>query len=146
MPKPINERRAAKNKLILENKNKSNDATIIVWSFARVDRNGEFAFDINRDDFDVGEFLEKLMEFSTMKWFELFPRDERKSRHHPLSKDSLSKKAEERIKFMHLENDSDSIYSLALGGKKRLIGIRDGAVFQIIWYDANHEFVPGNKK
>ena len=35
MPKPINERRASKNKLILENKNKSNDATIIVWSFAR---------------------------------------------------------------------------------------------------------------
>ena len=46
---------------------------------------------------------------------------------------------------MHLEEDADIIYSLALGSKERLIGIRKGAVFQVVWYDATHEFAPGKK-
>ena len=119
---------------------------LIVWSFAKIDRNGEFAFNPNRKDFKLDDFLQKLLEFSTMKWSELFPPDERKSRHHALKESSLSKQALTRIEALKLDEEIDNLFSLALSGKVRLIGIREGAVFQVVWYDANHEFAPSTKK
>ena len=101
---------------------------------------------MNRKDFDLEDFLQKLLEFSTMTWQELFPKDDKKSRHHPLSPESFSKQATERINFMKLEEETDSIYSLALNGQTRLIGIRKGTIFQVIWYDAEHKFAPSNLK
>lgn len=59
---------------------------------------------------------------------------------------SNDKQATERINFMCLEEDTDSIYSLALNSKVRLIGIRKGATFQVVWYDANHKFAPSKLK
>ena len=144
--KKFNERRKREEKFIVSKTPESNDNAVIVWSFEKVDRNGEFAFDLNREDFELEDFFKKLLDFSTMKWCELFPPDESKSRHHPLSESSLSKQALSRIKALQLEEDTDNLYSLALGGKVRLIGIRRGTIFQVIWYDANHEFAPSEKK
>ena len=146
MGKKTKERLVKKNKQTISSKSASTDNSVIVWSFERIDRNGEFAFDTNRQDFDVKDFLSKLLEFSTMTWQELFPKDDKKSRHHPLSPESFSKQAIERINFMKLEDETDSIYSLALNGQTRLIGIRKGAIFQVIWYDANHKFAPSKLK
>lgn len=146
MGKITKERRVDKRKITASPKFESNDNVIILWSFEKIDRNGAFAFDTNRKDFDVEHFFKKILEFSTMKWCELFPSDDKKSRHHPLSPDSLSKQAKERIFFMNLEEETDSIYSLALTGKIRLIGIRKGSVFQAIWYDANHDFAHSKLK
>ena len=145
-PKVTKEQPSRKIKSTGTETRESNDDSVIVWSFEHIDRNGKFAFDIPRKDFKLEEFLEKLLEFSTMKWCELFPPDSRKSRHHPISRTSISQEAEERIQFMQLEEETDSLFSLALNGKTRLIGIRKGIVFQVIWYDSNHEFAPSKKK
>ena len=120
----------------------SDDKSVILWSFNRIDRNGIFAFDISRKDFDLKDFLTKLLTFSTITWSDLQPPDGRKSRHHSLSPSPFSKDAQERIKSMQLEEETDSFYSLALNGQTRLIGVRNGKVFQVIWYDSKHEFAP----
>ncbi|MBR5913977.1 MAG: hypothetical protein IKZ58_06415 [Selenomonadaceae bacterium] len=146
MGKKFKERRTAKEKILISLPPASTDNCIIVWSFDKVDRNGIFSFDLSRKDLDIENLFQKILEFSTMKWCELFPTDKRKSRHHTLSKESLSKQALERIEVLKLDEDTDSIFSLALNNKARLIGIRNGAVFQVIWYDANHEFSISNKK
>lgn len=146
MGKKTKERQVKKNKPTVSLKTILNDNSVIVWSFERIDRNGEFAFDTSRADFDTEDFLDKLLKFSTMKWCELFPKDKGKSRHHSLSPESFSKQAIDRINFMELEGETDSIYSLALSGQTRLIGIRQGAVFQVVWYDSSHMFAPSKKK
>ena len=83
-----------------------------------------------------------------MTWTEISRQthDNGKSKHHFLDEDSLSDDAIERIRKKHLEDKVDSIFSFALNNKVRIIGVRDGAEFQVIWYDANHVFANSNKK
>ena len=62
-----------------------------------------------------------------------------------LSYDGISQKGKDRIKVKHLEEYNDSIFSFALENKIRIIGIRDGNKFHVIWFDLNHEFFPSKK-
>ncbi|MBR1647097.1 MAG: hypothetical protein IJ685_10015 [Selenomonadaceae bacterium] len=114
----------------------------IIWSFSDVDRDGKFAF--NPKEIDCQKLLEKLIDFSSMKWSELVPMDGGKSPHHRLSPQALSAEAKARIKAKGLEEESDAIFSFRLSNKERLIGIRNGVIFKAIWYDANHEFAPSH--
>ena len=120
----------------------------IIWLFDNVDKDGIFAFDINRPDFDHKEFLDKLLSYSNMTWGEIRKQthDSGKSKHHFLEDVcKFSKEARERVKAKKLENDSDSIFSFALNNKVRIIGIRQREFFHVIWYDKNHEFYPSAK-
>lgn len=146
MGKTVREKRTPKKKTTASAKFASNESSIIIWAFDKIDRNGEFAFDPRREDFDAVDIFQKILGFSNMKWYELFPPNTGKSRHHPLSPDSFSKQAVERIKLMELEDETDAIYSFAISGKIRLIGIRDGAIFHVVWYDPNHNFAQSKLK
>ena len=119
-----------------------------IWSFDNIDTNGDFAFDLTRDDLNTDFILGKLISYSSMTWQEILRQthDNGKSKNHELNLDRLSQKAVERIKKKHLNIDVDSLFSFALDNIKRLIGIRKDATFQVIWYDANHEFCPSPKK
>lgn len=68
-----------------------------------------------------------------------------KGKHHFLSAEGLSKQAKERIKAKRLEDQTDAIYSLALQNVIRIIGVREGATFYVVWYDPKHEFYPSKK-
>lgn len=146
MGKKIKERRIFGKKLLINIPAESTDNDVIVWRFDKIDKDGDFAFDINRKDFDTKMVFQKILEFSSMSWNELIPSDSRKSRHHILAKSSFSEKALMRIEHLKLEEYTDAFYSFALNSKARLIGIRKGAIFQVVWYDANHEFAPSEKK
>ncbi len=120
-----------------------------IWRFDKIDRDGKFAFDLSRKDFKHQEVLQKLMEYGNMKWGEISKQQHDKSgksKHHYLDIESLSHEAEIRINVKCLEEDTDRIYSFALQNLLRIIGIRDGAEFHIVWYDPNHEFCPSSKK
>ena len=117
-----------------------------VWSFARVDRDGSFMFDPRRSDLDIEMLVEKLMSLSSMTWQEL-KRSTHDSaghtKHHYLSnRDRWSIAARERFDCKCRPEEEDMIFSFALNNKQRLIGLRDGAVFHIIWFDAEHQFYP----
>lgn len=126
----------------------SSDNKKVVWRFDMIDRSGKFAFDLNRDDFQYKDFLEKLIDYSSMTWTEVKNQthDNRKSKHHFLSPESLSKEAYERLKVRELEQYLDSIFSFSLENKLRLIGIRKNENFHILWYDPEHEICPSKKK
>ena len=120
-----------------------------VWGFEMIDRDGKFAFDLTRNDLNPKFLLDKLIGYSSMTWQEItrHTHDGGKSKHHRLEDlDRLSKAARERIERKNLSLELDALFSFALDNVKRLIGIRQGAVFQVIWYDANHEFAPSEKK
>ncbi len=126
----------------------SSDSEKIVWLFDNLDMAGEFAFDVNREDFHHKEVMEKMIAYSSMTWAEIKRQthDGGKSKHHEIDVESLSLKAVERIRAKHLEEATDSIFSFALQNKLRILGIREGRFFHVLWYDPEHQACPSQKK
>ena len=148
MSKRFDERRASKNKLTKNPERISTDSEVCFWTFKKIDKDGDFAFDPQRQDFDTKDFLLKMLSYSQMTWREikLQTHDAGKSKNHELSSKSLSLKAKERISAKGLGEYEDALFSFALNNKVRVIGVRLGAEFQVVWYDANHDFAPSSKK
>lgn len=126
----------------------STDGEKIIWMSDKIDRSGNYAFNINRADFDHKEVLGKIVDYSSMTWGEVKRQthDDGKSKHHFLTPGSLSKEAVERLKAKDLEEFSDYIFSFALQNKIRIIGIRNGEKFHVLWYDPDHEICPSKKR
>lgn len=126
----------------------SSDNTKVLWVFDNVDKDGDFSFDIDREDFNHKLVLEKMMEYATMTWNEVNRQthDKGKSKHHFISYDTLSKQAAFRIQAKHLTQDTDLIYSFALQNRLRIIGIRKNEKFHVLWYDPYHQVCPSKKK
>lgn len=129
------------------NVTESSNSEYPAWMFDKLDRNGKFAFCYDSEQFDAKDFLDKVIQYSTMTWGKIIEQkhDENKSKHHYI-KNGLSKDAEERIKEMELDEYTDSIFSFAFDNTLRIIGIREGRNFHVIWYDKKHEFCPSHKK
>lgn len=123
----------------------SSECEKVLWVFDMVDNKGQFAFDVNREDFEHRNFLEKLPAYSRMTWAEVRRQTHEcgKSNHHYLTEVSrLSRAAQDRIKQLGLEGDTDRIYSFSLDNMLRIIGLRDREKFHALWYDARHEVYP----
>lgn len=146
MSKKIQVEKLKSKKRVIVNK-ESTDNEKVIWIFDWIDTDGNFAFNPNREDFDCRKVLEKIISFSNQTWAEIkkATHDKGKSKHHMLSYDGISQKGKDRIKVKHLEEYNDSIFSFALENKIRIIGIRDGNKFHVIWFDLNHEFFPSKK-
>lgn len=120
-----------------------------VWAFDRIDRDGEFAFDVKREDFDAKAVFEKMIYYNSMTWAEIDRQthDKGKSKHHFI-KDlrGLSKECIDRIKKMHLDEEIDNIFSFALTNTVRVFGLRELGMFYVLWYDPYHKIYPSKKK
>lgn len=129
-------------------KQPNNDNMNIVWAFDKIDRDGLFAFDPSREDFNHREIIDKLISYSSLTWGEIKRQthDGGKSKHHYLDSSSLSKEAANRLSQLHLEEESDCVFSMALQNKLRLIGLVHGDKFHVIWYDPEHKVCPSKKK
>ena len=46
----------------------STDGEKIIWMFDKIDRSGNYAFDVNSVDFDHKEILGKMVDYSSMTW------------------------------------------------------------------------------
>lgn len=119
-----------------------------VWTFTDIDMTGEFAFDVRRAGFRHGDVMEKMIDYSNMTWAEVKRQthDQGKSKHHYVQYESLSRDARERLKVKGLEESSDALFSFALDNTLRIIGIREGERFKVLWYDPKHEVCPSTKK
>ena len=119
----------------------SSDSKRPIWIFRNLYRACKFAFDTKRADFDYRDFIEKMIQFSNMTWNEIKKQthDEGKSKHHSISYDSLSKDARQRFDVKQLSDYEDAIFSFAFNNLTRVIGIRKGENFEVLWYDPRHE-------
>ncbi len=127
---------------------RSTDDKNVIWVFDKLDKGGEFAFNIDGDGFRHHDFLDKMICYSNRKWSEVKrdTHDKGKSKHHFLEIDTLSKAAQERIKKLKLEEFSDAIFSFAFDNKWRVIGIRENELFHVVWYDPEHKFSTSHLK
>ena len=148
MTRRLNKKSPKSSKPLGKKQNDSFANVTPVWTFRNIDTDGNFAFNPNRKDFDTVDFLNKMIAYSNMTWSAIGQQthDNGKSKHHFLSETTLSNAAVERIKAKELEDKTDLIFSFALNNTVRVIGIRDKAEFEVIWYDANHKFAISNKK
>lgn len=120
----------------------SSDNMNSVWLFDKLDRNGSYAFDIYRKDFDPVLFLDKMISYSNMTWqqIKLQTHDKgNKSKNHFVEVEDLNKEIQDRIRALHYEEYSDSIFSFALQNLVRVFGIRENEFFHVVWYDPKHE-------
>lgn len=74
-----------------------------------------------------------------MQWGEIERQthDQGKSSNHWISKDELSKMAQDKLKQEHLD-DIEELYSLRLNNMRRLLGVREGEVFFLYWIVSDH--------
>lgn len=120
-----------------------------VFHFEYVDRDGPFAFNPYCSKFKSDDFIEKIINFSSMTWMEIAreTHDYGKSKHHYLKDMSkMSKDAIERLKIKKLDDLHEELYSFAFTNLLRIIGLREGDNFYILWYDSKHEVYPSAKK
>ena len=109
------------------------------WRVGRIDRDWNWCFhDI--DGGDLRTVIDRLRSFETMNW----PDIERGGSHF-VSVDQLIPEAQKRLQELRLD-DFDELFSLRCTGKARIWGMRINNVFSALWWDANHEICPAEKR
>lgn len=119
----------------------SDDTKTISWRFSKVDRNGSWKCSLKLlNEEKVKEIIRKLHDLDSMTWGDL-----KGKRNHSIPVSGISKTAQKRLTEIQ-RDDIDDLFSIGLCGKERVFGIRDGDVFNILWWDPNHTVCPSIKK
>jgi len=113
------------------------------WRFQKIDKfHSKWALKI--DD----EILEKLANFETMKWKEIFI--DSKKQNHTVDIGKIGKDAQNRLNELSKQKPDDmdfNLCSLRLGGKHRIWGlINKEGICYLLWNDPKHDVYPSLKK
>ena len=110
----------------------STDSEPIVWGLARIDNQCQWAWcDVDKATF-WGKIFPRLGAFESMTWTEAFGRA-----NHAIPIHKLEPAARRRLEELQLD-DRDRLYRLSVQGLPRIWGVREGAKFCVLWYDATH--------
>lgn len=112
---------------------------LIAWHFHVMDSDGDWPCDIET----ITEISCRLHEYETKRWFEV----EKIKNNHPMSTRSIEPKAQRRLVKLGLD-DTGTLYQLYIAGKgkkRRLWGLRQENIFQILWWDPDHTVYIPNK-
>ncbi len=111
------------------------------WRLSAMDMEGPFGWgELMGAGIFWDEIFPKLKEFESMTWGEIEGR-----RHHAISVDGLSRKARARLREIQMD-DIDEVFSFALAGTHRIIGIRDRHALKILWWDPHHQVCLSKKR
>lgn len=116
-----------------------------IWAFQRCDMYHE-KWSIKNCNSFYEEILDKLISFEGQTWAEIQSAAGGRrngTNSHFENVCDLTKDAQKRIKELKL--DIDQIFSLRLTATLRLYGILEDGVFNILWYDPNHEIYESKK-
>ena len=110
-----------------------------VWSIAVFDHAGPWGrAKCETEGHLWDEIFPKLRDYESMTWGEIY---RNKKRDHSVPVGGISKEAQERLVQLRLD-DVDELFRFRLSGKMRVWGIRDGRVFQLLWWDPDHAIWP----
>ena len=108
------------------------------WRFSTVDKGGAYAWPIGKPE--ELKIVGKLHSFDSMLWSQIEGND-----HHHLSSESLSSEALKRLKTIGKDDEVDLLFSFHLGGKSRIVCIRDRNIAKLLWFDPEHKVCPPKK-
>lgn len=108
------------------------------WSFKLLDNTYNKWQITNAED-----ILCELKAYEGMQWQDIMSASGGKrkghgSNSHYISISDIKKEAQDRLVALNLD-DQDTIFSLRIGGQKRIWGLLRSRVLEIIWYDEKHE-------
>lgn len=120
----------------------STESKTIVWHINIIDRYGNWGWNkVNKKIF-WGYIFKKIESFESMTWSEI---KKNKKSNHSIEVSKICHDAQNRLIEIE-QDDIEELFSLRIGGKKRIWGIRDGRVLKILWWDPNHTVCPSFKK
>jgi len=92
------------------------------------------------------EVLHYLGDYSGKTWAEIEAErtggKQRHKKHHSMDVTKLPQAARTRLQAHFGDDAPDALFRFRLSGKGRLWGIRDGAIFHLLWYDPLHRVYP----
>lgn len=115
---------------------------IPVWRFYRNDRYHDTWSIRNCCNFNE-DVMDKLHDFEGQTWNDIINTNGVDTNHY-VETHKLIKKAQERLQDLNIFEDQ--LFSLRLNGKTRLYGVLENGVFNILWFDSEHEIYPSKKK
>lgn len=113
----------------------------IVWRIGLLDRCGKWGWSEIENVVLWDKILKKMKDFESMTWAEI----KKGGQNHSVPKFKLCPDAQRWLHDKGLD-DVDGLFGLRLSGKKRVYGIRNGRVLDVIWWDPNHTVCPARKK
>lgn len=114
----------------------------MAWRFSTADRNGTFAWDIQRliESGDLENILNTLRDMEGLSLSQF-----RQQGSHPVVTHKLEKCARDRLMEIELD-DLDSLFSFRITGRGRIWCIQDRHIMRILWWDPEHQVCPSLKK
>jgi len=109
-----------------------------VWSLAILDLDGAFGWQHLRPD-QLEALLARLRDLEKLTWNEILVKGKRHNHHIPMG--NCSKTARKRLRELKLD-DIDDVLSLRINSRARVIGILDGFVARVLWWDPEHKVCP----
>ena len=117
------------------------DHQTICWHLGKFDWEGPWG-EAACEDLDFRQLLDAtISNWESMTWAEIFTASGGRAKgnnSHPIDIADLSTAAKRRLKEIPW-GDIESVVSLRLSAKVRFYGIREGRVFQFLWYDPWHD-------
>lgn len=119
------------------------------WRFHRSWKETSYPLSVNNWQEWENNILPKLIDYQTMTWAEIKSETKshgRGSKSHNVGISGLTKAGREELKRLNMYDETEEIFSLRLDGTKRIIGILDRGVLEILCYTPKHEFTETSKK
>ncbi|MGP5523986.1 hypothetical protein ACTXM3_11930 [Glutamicibacter arilaitensis] len=114
----------------------------LAWRLSWIDKDGQWS-PSNIDGKTMAVIVAKLISFESMTVGEIFKPGSEHGKSYDVSK--LPEPAASRIKAIK-RDDEDCVHRLRFTGKQRLYGIMRENVFNVLWWDPEHEVWPSSKK
>lgn len=111
-----------------------------LWAFRFLDCDCPWCWNSLAGD-ALADVMAHLASYESMTWAEI----EQRSGSHFVSTADLIKEARARLVEIK-QDDVESLFSLRVGGKGRIWGLRNEYVLRILWWDADHKVCPSLKK
>lgn len=88
-----------------------------------------------------------MNDMCQLTWAEIFSQTtggkDRHKKHHSQSWESICNEAQQR--WIDIDRTEEELFRFRIGSKQRIWGVRQGATFFVVWWDAEHQIYPTEK-
>lgn len=118
---------------------------IFSWNFSQFDGSSDWGFvAFKREHIDV--VMKMVTHFESIGW-NAIQRDKKSHGVDVKNSKPALKAWWAYCEGKNMKDDKNTkLFSLRIDSTKRLYGIRDGGIFNVIWYDPHHDLFPSHKK
>jgi hypothetical protein len=113
----------------------------VSWNIAILDKDGPFGWGSLDLDMFWKHIKLRFAEFEKLTWDEIF----QNRLHHRVQVENICPEARRRLCEIELD-DYDELVSLGITNVARVLGVRNGFKFSVLWWDPQHQVCPSHKK